>query len=195
MHQKDLNYNLICQNTSASEGLRPPDPLPCFKFQQKIFSWMWAIEHGLELTMHVIIYFKCLLQICTKMNDLKFDFSNIFWGGAHRAPSPDPFPRFFSGFALISQALRAFDSGFALNSRALRALDSGTPSTFDWRTWFGPPPPKINSWIRPCDLLVGLSWVYIGRHLRVSTQRIRVLVQIRFWFSSASSYRVLLCDV
>ena len=65
------------------------------------------------------------------MNGFKFDFSKIFWGGAHRAPSPDPSPRFFSGFALgsgfalSSQALRAFDSGFALDSRALRALDSG----------------------------------------------------------------------
>ena len=61
----------------------------------------------------------------------KFDFSKIFWGGAHRAPSPDPSPRFFSGFALgsgfalNSRALRALDSGFALDSRALRALDSG----------------------------------------------------------------------
>ena len=51
------------------------------------------------------------------MNGLKFDFSKIFWGGAHRAPSPDPSPRSSSGFAL--------GSGFALNSRALRALDSG----------------------------------------------------------------------
>ena len=86
-------------------------------------------------------------QICTKMNGFKFDFSKIFWGGAHRAPSPDPSPRFFSGFALNSRALRALDSGFALDTRALRALDSGSPSTFDWGPWFGPP--KINSWIRP----------------------------------------------
>ena len=55
--------------------------------------------------------------ICTKMNDFKFDFSKIFWGVAHRAPSPDPSPRFFSGFAL--------GSGFALNSQALCAFDSG----------------------------------------------------------------------
>ena len=51
------------------------------------------------------------------MNGFKFDFSKIFWGGAHRAPSPDPSPRFFSGFAL--------GSGFALNSRALHAIGSG----------------------------------------------------------------------
>ena len=88
------------------------------------------------------------------MNGFKFDFSKIFWGGAHRAPSPDPSPRFFSGFALgsgfalNSRALRALDSGFALDTRALRALDSGfAPLTFDWGPWFGPL--KINSWIRP----------------------------------------------
>ena len=51
-------------------------------------------------------------------------FSKNFWGGAHRAPSPDPSPRSFSGFTL--------DSGFALKSRALRALDSGFAR-------FGPP--------------------------------------------------------
>ena len=26
------------------------------------------------------------------MNGFKFDFSKIFWGGAHWAPSPDPSP-------------------------------------------------------------------------------------------------------
>ena len=72
-----------------------------------------------------------MLQICTKMNGFKFDFSKIFWGGGHRAPSPDPFPRFFSGFALglgftlNSRALRTLDSGFALDTRALRAVNSG----------------------------------------------------------------------
>ena len=57
-------------------------------------------------------------------------------GGAHRAPSPDPFPRFFSGFALglgfalNSRALRALNSGFAIDTRALRALDSGFALNF-----------------------------------------------------------------
>ena len=50
------------------------------------------------------------------------------WGGAHRAPSSDPSPRFFSsfalsmGFALNSQALCAFESGFVLDSRALHSV-------------------------------------------------------------------------
>ena len=86
---------------------------------------------------------------------------NYFWGGAHRAPSPDPSPRFLSGFALgsgfalNSRALCALDSGFALDTQALRALDSGFALILiDWGPWFGPP--KINSWIRPWDR----EWLY-----------------------------------
>ena len=47
----------------------------------------WAL-HGFEpcMTLHVIIYFKRLPQICTKMNGFKFDFSKNF---------PDPSTRFF----------------------------------------------------------------------------------------------------
>ena len=67
----------------------------------------------------------------TRLHRFKFNFFLIFWGGAHRAPSPDPSPRFFSGcalgsgFALNSRALRALGSGFALNTRALRIWQLG----------------------------------------------------------------------
>ena len=92
------------------------------------------------------------------MNGFKFDFSKIFWGGAHRAPSPDPSPRFFSGFALgsgfalNSRALRALDSGFALDTRALRALDSGFALNFRLGTLVWPPQnkfldPPLNRWV------------------------------------------------
>ena len=30
------------------------------------------------------------LKIYTNLNDFKFKLSKIFWGGAHRDPSPDP---------------------------------------------------------------------------------------------------------
>ena len=63
-------------------------------------SWTWS------RTMHVIIYFKYLPQICTKMNDFKFDFS---WEGLTEPP-PQTHPRVFSGFALGSSS--------ALNSLA-----------------------------------------------------------------------------
>ena len=59
-----------------------------------------------------------------------------------------PFPRFFSGFALNSRALCAFDSGLALDSRALRSLDPGFALNFGLENLVCPPP--INSWIRQC---------------------------------------------
>ena len=31
-------------------------------------------------------------QVYTRLNYLKFEIPKIFWGGAHRAPSPDPSP-------------------------------------------------------------------------------------------------------
>ena len=83
------------------------------------------------------------------MNGFKFDFSKIFWGGAHRAPSPDPSPRFFSGFALglsfalNSRTLRALDSGFTLDTRALRALDSGFAHNFRLGILVWPPQNKF----------------------------------------------------
>ena len=60
---------------------------------------------------------RLLFKLCTRLQGFKLKFSKIFWGGAHRDPSPNPSPRSISGFAL--------GSGFALNSRALRALASG----------------------------------------------------------------------
>ena len=69
---------------------------------------------------------------------MKFEIPKIFWGGAHRAPSPDPSPRSFSGFAL--------DSGFTLKSQALRALDSGFAR---FR------PPTFEAWLRPCWIMIG----------------------------------------
>ena len=91
--------------------------------------------------MHVVVYFKCLPQICTKMNGLKFDFSKNFWGGAHRAPSPDPSPRFLSGFAL--------GSGFALNSQALRSqLSIGKLGLAPQNKFLDPP--LIYNWYTKC---------------------------------------------
>ena len=111
---------------------------------------MWAIEHGVDRTMHVIIYFKCLSQICTKMNGFKFDFSKICWG--RRSPSPLPRPSPFFQALLSVWASPSILSRFAPSTRAspsilgrfapwIRALHS----TFVWRCWLGPQ----NKWIRP----------------------------------------------
>ena len=59
-----------------------------------------------------------------------FEFSKIFWGGAHRAPSPDPWggahqapsPRFFSGFALDARATPSMLGRFAPSARALPSM-------------------------------------------------------------------------
>ena len=117
---------------------------PDIQFLISIF--LWTGQLNMVWTMQVIIYFKCFPQICTKMNNFKFDFWKISWGGAYRAPSPDPSPVCFSGFALgsgfalNSQALRAFDLGFALDTRALRALDSGYALNFGSENMVWPPP-------------------------------------------------------
>ena len=59
-----------------------------------------------------------LVQQCTKLHHFMFEFSKIFWGGAHRAPSPDPSPRFFSGFALDARATPSMLGRFAPSARA-----------------------------------------------------------------------------
>ena len=159
--KKGLNYYFISWKTSTSGGRSPPDPLLflCFskieqfseiKYSISICSWMWVIELVLE-PCKLLFYFKCLPQICTTMKWFQVRFFFIFWGGAHRAPSPNPFPLpgFFSGFALgsgfafNSQALRAFDSGFALDSRALRTLDSGFALNFRLENLVWPPQNKF----------------------------------------------------
>ena len=128
-----------------------------------------------------------MLQICTKMNGFKFDFSKIFWGGAHRVPSPDPSPRFFlgfalgSGFALNSRALRALDSRFALDTRALRALDSGFALNFLLGTLVWPPkqiPGSAPATVRrasatitnPCTNRAQRCWTSVSRRNNL-TQR------------------------
>jgi hypothetical protein len=89
---------------------------------------MWSVSIFGKFLVPPLGKDKFSLELYTRLHCFKYEFSNIFWGGAHRAPSPDPSPRFFSGFALgsgfalNSQALRAFDSGFALDSRASRSI-------------------------------------------------------------------------
>ena len=79
-------------------------------------------------------------------------FQKFFWGGA-RAPSPNPFSRLRSGFALSSGsalnswALRTIYSGFALDYRALRSLDSGF--TLNFQNIFLYPPVLVCAWWIP----------------------------------------------
>ena len=69
-----------------------------------------------------------------------FIFQKFSGEGLTEPPFPDPTPHFFSGFALKSQAISAFDSGFALDSRALRALSSGFALNFQLENMVWLPP-------------------------------------------------------
>ena len=99
--------------------------------------------------MHVIIYFKCLPQICTKMNYLKFDFPKYFLGGAQRAPIPKSlnpvFSRAYPSVLVSPLILRRFaPSTRALTSilgrsRSLRTLASSLSLNFR----LGSPPNKL----------------------------------------------------
>ena len=135
-----------------------------FDFFMNVGNWTWY------RTMHVVIYFKCLPQLCTKINRFKFDFSKNFWGGAHLSPLPRPLPPFFLGlrprFRLHPQLSGA--------SRSIRA----SPSTFDWRTWFDPQnkfldPPLIGSTAPPPPLKflpTSLGSLQIHQNLNTSHQ-------------------------
>ena len=91
------------------------------------------------------------------MNGFKFDFSKRFWGGAHRAPSPDPSPAFsraspsvwaspsiLGRFAPSTRASPSILGRFAPSIRA-------SPLTFDWGPWFAPPQNKFLDppWLTP----------------------------------------------
>ena len=78
------------------------------------------------------IQFYFVLQLCTKMNGSKFEFSKIFWRGAHRAPSPDPSPAMSRASPLV---------------RASRPRLS-TRNTSQWMKNLCPPNGIV--WIRPC---------------------------------------------
>ena len=86
-------------------------------------TWIW--DRNLVLVHPQYSWFcwekyRFSLQLYTRMHGFKYEFSKIHtWGEAHQAPSPDPFLRSISGFAL--------DSGFALGV-LLDALSS-PPST------------------------------------------------------------------
>ena len=45
-------------------------------------------------TQYIDIKDRFLFQMYTRLHRFKFKFSKIFWGGAHRDPSPDPSPEF-----------------------------------------------------------------------------------------------------
>ena len=83
------------------------------------------------------------------------------------SPSVRALPSIFGRFAPSTRASPSILGRFAPSIRA-------SPSTFDWGPWFGPP--KINSWIRPCDwsrtVGTGGAWRFIENR---ETQSINAL--------------------
>ena len=158
-------------------------------------NWTWS------RTMHFIIYFKCLPQICTKMHGFKIDFSKIFWGGAHRAPVsllPRPLPPFFSGLR-PRFGLRPPFSGASRPRLGLRPPFSGASRPrFGLHPQLsigdlGLAPPKVNSWIRQC--WQDVSWTsepfmtrywLMFRHWRILSD---VTYRLNRWYSVATVVR------
>ena len=64
-------------------------------------------------------------------------------------PSVRASPSILGRFAPSTRASPSILGRFALNTRALRALDSGFALNFRLGILVWPPPPKVNSWIRP----------------------------------------------
>ena len=146
MHQHFLNHDFISQKKLQRLGTAFQRPLPNFILplhpinHKLICPWMWTIEH-IPRTMLFVS------NICFNKHPNEWFSSLIFQNISreeHRAPSPNPFSRFRSGFAL--------SSGSALNSWALRtptlashsiigrfaASIRASPSTFNLRNWFDP---------------------------------------------------------
>ena len=80
-------------------------------------TWNLAFVHLRKIPRSAGRKFRFSLQLLySKMHGFKYEFSKFFWGGAHRAPSPDPSPRSISGFAVDSRALCVLGLGCTLNS-------------------------------------------------------------------------------
>ena len=129
--KNDSRHNKIMHSfwnaPSRRLRLRPKDPISSFIVLQQnsifpshpifTFDFVHECEQIYTPSNHVVIYFKFLLQICTKMNGFKFNFSKTFCGREPLRPSPDLSPVFLWLCRPNCFSLRGFDSGFTLNSR------------------------------------------------------------------------------
>ena len=72
-------------------------------------------------------------QVYTRLNYLKFEIPKILWGGAYRAPSPDPSP----ALSRASPSILASFSNLGRFAPLIRASPDSDPPTFE-------------AWLRPC---------------------------------------------
>ena len=108
MHQKGLSYYFVQLKKLQLLGTSSPRPPTIFyvsaklnNFQKSNIQYRFVHECG-QSNMFSNHACCCLIQMfASNMHQnewfFKFDFSKIFWGGAHQAPSPDPSSRFHSG--------------------------------------------------------------------------------------------------
>ena len=159
MHQHFLNHDFISQKSFRVLGLRLKDPYQIYTSFTSYNHYWFVHECEQSSTSLEPCY---LFQIfASNMHQNEWFSSLIFFkisGEEHRAPSPNPFPRFRSGFdlssgsALNSWALRTLYSGFALDYRALRSLDSGFTINFQFAKLVWPPkyiPGSASAGLRP----------------------------------------------
>ena len=84
IHQKGLNHYICNHETSASGGLRSPDPYQVSVFSKLMFFSLQLLNidffhMNVNLLLdHIIFLFIFVLQICTKMYDFTFDISKTF---------------------------------------------------------------------------------------------------------------------
>ena len=121
----------------GGSGVRTPQP----------FHWPpnfgQNFIHGGSVTLQIEMFFyvffeksiisRFSFQIYTKLNNLKFEIPKIFWGGADRAPSPDPSP----ALSRASPSIRASPLNLGRFAPSIRVSPDSNPPTFE-------------AWLRPC---------------------------------------------
>ena len=139
MRQHFINHDFISQNKLQRLRTASQRPLPnCILPSHPIYNHCWFVHEceQLSTSLETMLF---VSNICFKYAPKWMVLSLIFQknsGEEQRAPSPNTFPRFRSGFALRSGftlnswTLRTLYSGFALDYQALRSLDSGFTLNF-----------------------------------------------------------------
>ena len=115
----------IIHDASASDETSWEDPPILFTlFHGNLMNFQTSniyyrfVTNMVSRTMHVVIYLKCLPQICTKRHDFQSE------------PLPRPIPRLFSGCIHLSQSVRVSPSNLRRYTllrlqSASKTIDSG----------------------------------------------------------------------
>ena len=126
-------HNYLCEHSSKLQLTIRFTPSRCLDVRQDWYPMYYPeAMSGSDKPFNAIFRF----LVYTRWHYLKFEISKFFWEGAHRAPSPAPSPRSFSGFAI----------GFGLspqNSGASRPRCRTKPNIVT--------PPAFEAWRRPCS--------------------------------------------